>query len=159
MSLKKTILIVGLVGLAGYMYLEYKVRKAIELFQFMKISPTAIKNLIIKWNDAQPFVTFNLDLKIENPTTEVFDANFTSVTIKEIFFYDKKNNRIGSSKINLKAITIPANSFLIIPSVPIKLDLQTAIISATEVIIKGGFEATDMRVECIVSILGTDYKI
>ena len=159
MSLKKIVIGAGIVAVAGYFYLQHKIKKIIEQFGFVKIYPVAFKKLDAKWNDGKPFVTFNLDFKLVNPTSENFSAQVMAVTLKRILFYDKKNVLLGSADVNLNAITIKANSSIIIPNVPIKLDLQSTILNILSVINTTTFNSNDIRIEAIVSILGTEHKI
>lgn len=159
MSLKKIVIGVGIVAVAGYFFLEYKVKKIIEQFQFVKIYPVAFKKLDAKWNDGKPFVTFNLDFKLVNPTSENFSAQILAVTLKRILFYDKKNMLLGSANVNVSAVTIKANSSTTIPNVPVQLDLQTTITNILAFVTTSNFNSNDIRMEAIVSILGTEHKI
>lgn len=159
MSVKKIVIGAGILALAGYFYLEQRVKKIIEQFEFVKIYPVAFKKLDAKWNDGKPFVTFNLDLKLVNPTAQNFSAQITAVTLKRILFYDKKNMLLGSTNVNVKAINIAANSSTIIPNVPVQLDLQTAITNVLGALNVSNFNSSDIRIEVIVSILGTEHKI
>ncbi|TPG44376.1 hypothetical protein [Flavobacterium pectinovorum] len=158
MSVKKIIIGAGIVAIAGYFFIEYKVQKIIERFQFVKIYPTAIKKFNIKWNEGSPFVTFNLDIKLVNPTSEVFSAKIVAVKLKRIIFYDKNNILLGTATVNTDAITIPANGSTTLFDIPIQLELKTiasTIISA----IQNSFNLKDIRIESVVSILGTEHKI
>lgn len=158
MSAKKIIIGAGIIAIAGYFFIEYKVQKIIERFQFVKIYPTAIKKFNIKWNEGAPFVTFNLDIKLVNPTPEVFSAKIVAVKLKRIMFYDKNNILLGTATVNTDAITIPANGSTTLFGIPIQLELKTiasTIISA----IQNSFDLKDIRIETIVSVLGTEHKI
>jgi hypothetical protein len=158
MSVKKIIIGAGIVAIAGYFFIEYKVQKIIERFQFVKIYPTAIKKFNIKWNEGSPFVSFNLDIKLVNPTSEVFSAKIVAVKLKRIIFYDKNNILLGTATVNTDAITIPANGSTTLFDIPIQLELKTiasTIISA----IQNSFNLKDIRIESVVSILGTEHKI
>ncbi|MDL2141173.1 hypothetical protein QQY79_01465 [Flavobacterium tructae] len=159
MSVKKIVIGAGILAVAGYFYLEQRVKKIIEQFEFVKIYPVAFKKLDAKWNDGKPFVTFNLDLKLVNPTAQNFSAQLTAVTLKRILFYDKKNMLLGSANVNVKAINIGANSSTIIPNVPVQMDLQTAITNVLGALNVSNFNSSDIRIEVIVSILGTEHKI
>ncbi|SHM71593.1 hypothetical protein [Flavobacterium chilense] len=159
MSLKKIVVGAGIVAVVGYYFLEYKVKKIMEQFEFVKIYPVAFKKLDAKWNDGKPFVTFNLDFKLVNPTSENFSAQILAVTLKRILFYDKKNMLLGSANINVSAVTIKANSSTIIANVPIQLDLQTTITNILSFVNTSNFNSNDIRMEAIVSILGTEHKI
>ncbi|RKR11124.1 hypothetical protein C8C83_2822 [Flavobacterium sp. 90] len=158
MSAKKIIIGAGIIAIAGYFFIEYKVQKIIERFQFVKVYPTAIKKFNIKWNEGSPFVSFNLDIKLVNPTPEVFSAKIVAVKLKRIIFYDKNNILLGTATVNTDAITIPANGSTTLFDIPIQLELKTiasTIISA----IQNSFNLKDIRIESVVSILGTEHKI
>ncbi|WP_374173887.1 hypothetical protein [Flavobacterium tructae] len=159
MSLKKIVIGAGIVAVVGYFFLEYKVKKIMEQFEFVKIYPVAFKKIDAKWNDGKPFVTFNLDFKLVNPTSENFSAQILAVTLKRILLYDKKNMLLGSANINVSAVTIKANSSTIIANVPIQLDLQTTITNILSFVNTSNFNSNDIRMEAIVSILGTEHKI
>ncbi|KIA99231.1 hypothetical protein OA93_06275 [Flavobacterium sp. KMS] len=159
MSVNKIVIGAGILAVAGYFYLEQRVKKIIEQFQFVKIYPVAFKKLDAKWNDAKPFVTFNLDLKLVNPTAQNFSAQITAVTLKRILFYDKKNMLLGTANVNVKGINIPANSSIVIPNVPVQMDLQTTITNVLGALNVSNFNSSDIRIEVIVSILGTEHKI
>lgn len=159
MSVKKIVIGAGILAIAGYFYLEQRVKKIIEQFEFVRIYPVAFKKLDAKWNDGKPFVTFNLDLKLVNPTAQYFSAQLTAVTLKRILFYDKKNMLLGSANVNVKAINIAPNSSTIIPNVPVQMDLQTAITNVLGALNVSNFNSSDIRIEVIVSILGTEHKI
>lgn len=159
MSVNKIVIGAGILAVAGYFYLEQRVKKIIEQFQFVRIYPVAFKKLDAKWNDGKPFVTFNLDLKLVNPTAQNFSAKITAVTLKRILFYDKKNMLLGTANVNVKAINITANSSTIIPNVPVQMDLQTAITNVLGALNVSNFNSNDIRIEVIVSILGTEHKI
>ncbi|MCV9929046.1 hypothetical protein OIU83_15380 [Flavobacterium sp. LS1R49] len=159
MSVKKIVIGAGILAVVGYFYLEQRVKKIIEQFQFVRIYPVAFKKLDMKWNDGKPFITFNLDLKLVNPTAQNFSAQITAVTLKRILFYDKKNMLLGTANVNVKAINIAANSSTIIPNVPVQMDLQTTILGVLGVLNTSNFNSNDIRIEVIVSILGTEHKI
>lgn len=158
MSVKKVVIGVGILAVAGYLFLDYKVKKIIEKFQFVKIYPTSIKNFNVKWNDGQPLISFNLDIKFTNPTTEVFSAKIIAVKLKRIIFYDKSNVQLGTATVNADALTIPANGSTTIYNIPIQLQLQT-VATAIASAIQKDFGLKDIRIETIVSVLGTEYKI
>jgi hypothetical protein len=158
MSVKKVVIGVGILAVVGYFFLDYKVRKIIDRFQYVKIYPTSIKNFNVKWNDGQPFISFNLDITLFNPTTEVFSAKIVAVKLKRIIFYDKDNVQIGTATVNADAITIPASGSTTIYNIPIQLQLQT-VATAIASAIQKDFSLKDIRIETIVSVLGTEYKI
>jgi hypothetical protein len=159
MSVRKIIIGVGIVAVVGYFLLGNKIKKIIEQFQFVKVYPVAFKKFDVKWNDGVPFVTFLLDLKMVNPTQVNFDANIVAVTLKRILFYDKRNMLFGSSEVNINSINIPANSNIILKEIPVKLDLQTAITTAINILRNDGFKINEIRTEAVVSILGIDYTL
>lgn len=159
MSVRKIIIGVGIVAVVGYFLLGNKIKKIIEQFQFVKVYPVAFKKFDVKWNDGVPFVTFLLDLKMVNPTQVNFDANIVAVTLKRILFYDKRNMLFGSSEVNSSSINIPANSNIILKEIPVKLDLQTAITTAINILRNDGFKINEIRTEAVVSILGIDYTL
>ena len=159
MSLKKIVIGTGIVAIAGYFFLQHRVKKIIEQFQYVRIYPVAFKKLDAKWNDARPYITFNLDLKLTNPTSENFSAKITAVKLKRILFYDKKNMLLGSANVNVDAITIAANSSIVIPNVPVQMDLQTTIVNVLAAMATSNFKSSDIRIEAIVSVLGAEHKI
>jgi hypothetical protein len=159
MSLKKIVIGTGIAAIAGYFLLQHRVKRIIEQFQFVRIYPVAFKKLDAKWNDARPFITFLLDLKLSNPTGENFSAKISAVKLKRILFYDKKNMLLGSANVNVSAITIAAHSSIVIPNIPVQMDLQTTIVNVLAAMATSNFKSSDIRVEAIVSVLGTEHKI
>jgi hypothetical protein len=159
MSLKKIVITTGIVAIAGYFFLQHRVKKIIEQFGFVRIYPVAFKKLDATWNDARPFITFLLDLKLTNPTSENFSAKISAVRLKRILFYDKKNMLLGSANVNVDSITIAANSSIVIPNIPVQMDLQTAIVNVLAAMATSNFKSSDIRIEAIVSVLGTEHKI
>lgn len=159
MSLKKIVVGAGIVAVVGYFLLKDKAGKLIEQFKNITILPVAFKNLNGKWNDGKPYISFNLDLKFMNPTPQNFNANGIVVTLKRILFYDKNNVFLGGTNVNITSLNIPANSSVILPNIPIVLDVQTTIINAMTIINSGNFNINDIKTEAIVSVLGLEYKI
>lgn len=158
MSAKKIIIGVGILAVAGYFFLDYKIKKIIERFQYVKIYPTAVKNFNLKWNAEQPIISFNLDIRLSNPTAEVFSAKILSVKLKRIIFYDKNDILLGTAVVNTDAITIPAQGSTTIYNIPIQLQLKT-VMSNLASAIQNDFNLKDIRIESIVSVLGTEHKI
>jgi hypothetical protein len=159
MSVKKIIIGAGLLAIAGYFLIEYKVQKIIDRIQYMKIYPTAIKKFNVKWrDDGTPFVSFNLDLKLLNPTSEVFSAKILGLKLKRIMFYDKNNILLGTATVDTDSITIPANGSTTIFDIPIQFEVKTLANTIASVFLNS-FNLKDFRLEIIVSILGTEHKI
>lgn len=159
MSLKKIVVGAGIVAVVGYFLLKDKAEKLIEQFKKITILPVDFKKLNVKWNDGKPYISFNLDLKFKNPTPQNFNANGIVVTLKRLLFYDKNNVFLGGSNVNITSLNIPANSSVILPNIPIVLDLQTTIINAMTIINSGSFNINDIKTEAIISVLGLEYKI
>lgn len=159
MSLKKIVIGLGIATVAGYFLLKRRVTEIMEHFQFVKVYPVAFKKLDAKWNDARPFITFNLDLKLTNPTAQNFTAKISAVRLKRILFYDKKNMLLGVANVNINAITIAANSSIIIPNIPIQMNLQTTIVNVLAAMAGSNFTSNDIRIEAIVSVLGIEHKL
>lgn len=158
MDIKKIVIGSGLVALVGYALLKDKTGQLAEQFKNLTILPTAFKNLDANWNDGKPYVSFKLDLKFRNPTTQAFNVNGVIITLKRVLFYDKNNAYLGGANVNVKALNIPANSSVTIPGIPIILNLQTTIINAIN-IINTGFNINDVKTEAIIGVLGLEYKI
>lgn len=158
MSLRNVVIGVGIVAVTGYFFLDWKIKKLIQQFRYVKIYPTGIKNFNLKWNGDKPVIGFNLDIKLTNPTEEVFAAKILAVKLKRIIFYDKNNVLLGTAIVNTEAITIPAKGSTTIFGIPIQLQLQTVMSSIANAI-QGKFSIDDIRLETIVSILGTEHKI
>lgn len=159
MSVKKIVIGAGLIAIAGYFFVEYQVQKIIDRIQYIKAYPTAIKNFNIKWREnGNPFVSFNLDVKLLNPTSEIFSAKISAVKLKRIIFYDKNNILLGTAIVDTESITIPANGSTTIYNIPIQLEIKS-LANAIASILQSTFTIKDIRIEAIVSILGTEHKI
>lgn len=159
MNKSKIVIGLGVMALGGYFLLKDKATKLSEQFKNISILPVEFKNLDAKWNDGKPYVSFNLDLKFINPTDENFNANGVVITLKRLLFYDKNSKLLGGSNINVNALNIPAKSSIILPNVPIVLDLQTTLINIINIIKAGNFSANTIKIEAIISVLGLEYKL
>jgi hypothetical protein len=47
----------------------------------------------------------------------------------------------------------------VIPNIPVQMDLQTAIVNVLAAMATSNFKSSDIRIEAIVSVLGTEHKI
>lgn len=159
MNVTKILIGAGLFAIAGYFFIEYKIKKIIERIQYLKIYPTAIKKFTVKWKeDGTPFVAFNLDLKLLNPTSEIFSAKILGLKLKRIIFYDKNNILLGTAIVDTEAVTIPANGSITIFNIPIQFEVKTLANTLASVLLKS-FNVNDFRLEVIVSVLGVEHKI
>lgn len=159
MSVKKIIIGAGIIAIAGYFFIENKLQNIIDKLQYLKIYPTAIKKFNLKWRqDGVPYVSFNLDIKLLNPTSEVFSAKILAVKLKRIIFYDKNNVLLGTAIVDTESITIPANGSITIFNVPIQLEIKS-LASSIASVFQNTFTVKDIRIEAIVSILGAEHKI
>lgn len=159
MSLKKIIIGVGIVGALGYFLVKKKIDELTTQFNSLKVMPSGIKNVSLKWNSGKPYASFYLDLRVENPTNKKFVFDGLLAIVKQIAFYDKKNTLLGIAETNITMVSINENSFVIIPKVPIKIDLKETALSIITSIQAGGFKAEEITVQTTLSILGTNYKI
>jgi hypothetical protein len=159
MSLKKVIIGVGIIGVLGYFLVKKKIDELVTQFATLKILPAGIKNVSLKWNNGQPYASFFLDLRVENPTNKKFVFDGLLAIVKRIAFYDKKNTLLGIAETNITMVSINEYSFVTIPKVPIKIDLKETALSIVSSIQAGGFKPEEITIETTISILGTDYKI
>lgn len=159
MSLKKIIIGVGIIGAIGYFLVKSKITELLAQFDTLKILPAGIKNVSLKWNNGQPYASFFLDLRVENPTAKKFVFDGLLAIVKQIAFYDKKNTLLGIAQTNITMVSINENSFVIVPKVPIKIDLKETALSIISSIKGGGFKPEDISIQSTISILGKEYKI
>lgn len=159
MNVKKIVIGLGFMAVGGYFLLKDKATKLSEQFKNVFIFPVAFKKLDAKWNDGKPYITFKLDLKFSNPTPENFNANGLVITLKRVLFYDKNNTFLGGSNININTLNIPANSSIVLPNIPIILDLQSTIINLINLYKAGEFNNNTIKTEAIISVLGLEYKL
>jgi hypothetical protein len=159
MEAKKLIIGLSIVGLAAYFLIKDKAKKITEQFKNIKFLPVSFSNLNGKFNDFSPYVTFNIDLKVTNPTQEEFNTNGVVVSLKRLLFYDSSNNFIGGSEINLKNLNIPAASSVIIPNVPILLDVTNTLVNVVKAFTTGNFTPSKLKTVAIISVLGLEYRV
>lgn len=159
MSLKKIIIGISIAGVIGYFLVKKKITDLVSQFDTLKIRATGIKNVSLKWNNGQPYASFFLDLRVENPTDKKFVFDGLLAIVKQISFYDKKQVLLGIAETNITMVSINANSFVAIPKVPIKIDLKETALSIITSIKGGGFKPEEITIESTISILGTNYKL
>lgn len=159
MSLKKIIIGIGIIGAFGYFLVKKKMDELTTHLMELKIIPTGIKNVSLKWNNGLPYVSFFLDLRVENPTSKKFVFDGLLAVIKKISFYDKKQALLGIAETNITMVSINSNSFVLIPKVPIKIDLKETVLNIITSIKNKGFKPEEITIETTISILGIQYKI
>jgi hypothetical protein len=159
MEAKKLIIGLGVVGLAAYFLIKSKAQQITDQFKNIKFLPISFSNLNGKFNDFKPYVTFNIDLRVTNPTQETFNTSGVVVSLKRLLFYDANNNFIGGSEINLKALNIPAASSVVIPNVPILIDVTNTLSNVIKAFTQGTFTAQNIKTVAIIGVLGLEYRV
>ncbi|KGO84429.1 hypothetical protein Q763_01410 [Flavobacterium beibuense F44-8] len=150
--MKKTIVIAGLI-IGGIAYASYrKVQKLKEIFNQMKIQPSGLRNVKI----GVDYFTFNLDLTIENPTTEAFSLNAGSTaSFKRVLAY-RNGHFLGMATLNLNMVNIPAFNSFELKNVPFQISSNIVIQNALSI---ESFSVEQLTFVVVVDILGKEYYI
>lgn len=69
-------------------------------------------------------ISFDIDLKIINPTTTAINIPGEQLVIKTIHFFAKNGNKLGVAHPNISNIVFPANGSRLITNIPVQLSLS-----------------------------------
>jgi len=120
MSIIKTVLSLGALaatGIAVFSKDKYgKYKNVINNLQF-KIEK-------IKRVSFQNGVTFDVDIKVSNPTSTAIDIPGEQLVIRTIHFFAKNGNKLGIATPNISNIQLPANGERLITNIPVQLSLS-----------------------------------
>lgn len=148
----KHLLIGGGVAIAALALYGYK--KVVDLtatFDAMTIKPSSIRKIKLSWSS----LTFNLDIRINNPTAQDFAVNGLVATLKSIVI-NYKGKYLGTAVVNIDEIMIPKFSSLVIRDLPIIIEnseLLENIWTITDLTIN------DLTITAVVEVLGSEYTI
>lgn len=138
-----------LTGLAVWGY--YRAKRLKAVFDAMTIKPVRITNLKVTLTS----ITFNLDILLQNNTTEDFNVRGYSASLRRVLIY-YKGQFLGQAVANITAISIPKLNQLVIHNLPVQV--------ATVNILSNIMTITELRVEDLtiiaeVEALGRTYMI
>ncbi|WP_299431593.1 hypothetical protein [uncultured Aquimarina sp.] len=111
--MKKLLLVVAGIGFATYYFGSKKVTEIKGVVDKLKLNVNGIRDLKISSGGLK----FNIDLNIQNPTSQNLDLNTAQVvTLSKLKFFAKNGDFLGESFPNLTNIQIPANGSVNIPN-------------------------------------------
>lgn len=149
----RTIIIAGVLAVGGLAAITiHKVMTLKAVFDRMKITPSAIKDFKLTLTE----VSFKLNFKITNPTTEEFSVSGASMaTLKSVSVY-RSGNFFGSAWVNLNEIIIPAQSTVELQNLQFNISLQSLLENLSTI---DKISLAELRIEAVVEVLGRDYII
>jgi hypothetical protein len=129
-----------------------KAVKLKETFDKMTIKPVWISKIKITLTQ----LSFNLDIKITNPTGDDFAlSGFSAAALKRVnIFY--KGTYFGSAVANITEISIPNNNELIIRNLPVVVATQNIL---SNIMTIENISVNDLTIQAVVTVLGKDYII
>lgn len=148
----KHLLIGGGVAIAALALYGYK--KVVDLtatFDAMTIKPSSIRNPKLKWSS----LTFDLDIRINNPTSQDFAVNGLVATLKSIVI-NYKGKFLGTAVVNIDEIMIPKFSSLVIRDLPILIENSVLLKNIWTIT---GLSVNDFTITGVVEVLGSEYTI
>lgn len=149
----KTLLLTAGLAIAGFAYWGYtEAQKLQGIFDKMTILPNAIHNLKIGLST----ITFELDVKITNPTTDDFDIDGGFIAdVKNLdIFYEGKY--ISTAQLNMNSISVPHQGSLIIHNIWVSVPTSNILDVLPNLL---SFSMDKITTVAHVNILGGVYQI
>jgi len=156
MSVKKNIAIALIVTTIAGIVIKNKFDKFIRQIKSVKVRPTALKNLNLKWNNGRPTVTFTVSFALKNPFNETISIDGLVVKLQRIVLYNQKNNPLFVANPNIKKLKILPFSEHFINNVPFEVDLYLLVGTILDY---KNLKMDSFKYELIISVLGTEHII
>lgn len=156
-NLKNVAIIAGLFIAGSALLAINKVKGLASIFDHMTIKPNSFPKQV---KTTLTSITFNIDIRISNPTKEPFAVSGYIATLKRIdVFY--KDNFIGSADLLLDEISVPANGHTILRDVRIAVApavlLQNIMTLAQQ--LTTSMNLNDLKFIGVIDVLGTEYIV
>ncbi len=152
----KNLLLLGGVALVAVSY--YGKRKVTEIRNVIDSLILGVSG-IHNFNFAAGNLTFDIDLKIANPTNQALNVQTGNlITVKRLLFYSQKGDFIGESFPNLSSIEIPAHGSISIKNLATQINtsnLGNLINNALSIFT----DANNLQVKAEIESLGKIYMI
>lgn len=156
---KKVVLIGGLI-IVGYLIISAeKLMKMKAIFDKMTLKPFSLPSNI-KFLNPNSYgiptaISFNIDVKMENPTGDDFAVSGQIATLKTIdISYDGKY--IGTASVNLIEISVPNHNSIILHNINVVIPISNAINNISSLL---NMDINKITVTGIVDVLGVNYNV
>nr|WP_322624495.1 hypothetical protein [uncultured Flavobacterium sp.] len=152
--MKKAIIIGGLALVAILGFRAYtKVQEYTAILSQLRAWPSKVKSFQIK---ALNKIKVVIDLDVQNPTSTAFSVTTgNTATLKKVMVF-MGNTFLGTIEVNRSDIEIPAYGTTIIENLPLEFNPLGAALALLQM---SNLDASALKVEAVVNILGTDYTI
>lgn len=156
----KKVLIVGGLVLVGYLIITAeKLMKMKAIFEKMTLTPFSIpKNIkLIKPNSfgIPTTISFDIDVKMENPTGDDFAVSGQIATLKKIdISYDGKF--IGTANVNIIEISVPNNNSLILHDINVEVAISNALSNISSLM---NMDINKITITGVIDVLGVNYNV
>lgn len=148
----KTLIVSGIGVLVALAVIGYKkVADLQAIFDKMTIDPAGIRNIKLSWST----VSFNLDVKLTNTTSQAFTVTGIPATFRRMYI-SYRGTFLGAAEVHLDAINIPAFSSVILKDLPVVVDTK-AIISQLGNL--QNISTNDLTVAAVIAVAGKEFTI
>lgn len=151
----KTILTVGAVAFgSSLIFGGRKVGGYTNAIKSLQFEVVGLRNIKLR----NGIVSFDVDIKIINPTPTAIDVPGQQITIKTLHFFSPTGAKLGVATPNLSDIKIPANGFRLLTNVPTQISLVTAADAFSEVLAVVS-DPSQLRTSVELEVLGQSFII
>ena len=160
MTTTKKVLIVGGLVLVGYLIITAeKLMKMKAIFEQMTLKPFSLPRNI-KFINRNNFgipttISFDIDVKMENPTGDDFAVSGQIATLKKInMFYD--GNFLGIANTNIIEVSVPNHNELILHNINVEVAISNALNNVAELM---NMDMNKITITGVIDVLGVNYDI
>ncbi|MXN90143.1 hypothetical protein GR160_02805 [Flavobacterium sp. Sd200] len=149
----KYVVAIGTVGLVALgIYLYNKARQFKKVFDNMRVWPSGIRNIRVQL----PYLLFNLDITLQNPTDVPFSITGASlVTLRRVVVY-RNGKFLGQAEVNLAGLEIPAFGTTVVRDLPFRFELVNVL---DNLINAESLTVNDLTLSAVVEVFGQQYEI
>ena len=157
----RTIAVIGL-ATAGLLYLGYRKTKRLKaIFEQMTIRPYGLPRNMKLSNWARE-ISFDIDFLLENPTGDDFAFTGYVAELKQVSVY-YKGQYLGSARVAISELSVPAKDRLILHDVHIVIPTTTLLDDLAELGPQlnnlNAVTVNDLRFTGLIEVLGVNYEI
>jgi len=160
MTTTKKILIAGGLVLVGYLIITAeKLMKMKAIFEQMTLAPFSLPRNI-KFINPNSFgipttITFDIDVKMENPTGSDFAVSGQIATLKKInLFYD--GNFLGIANTNIIEVSVPNHNSMILHNINVEVAISNALNNSAALM---NMDINKITITGVIDVLGVNYDI
>jgi hypothetical protein len=156
----KKVLIIGGLFIAGYLIITAeKIMKMKAIFEKMTLKPFSIpKNIkLINPNNygIPTTISFDIDVKMENPTGDDFAVSGQIATLKTInISYDGKF--IGTANVSIIEISVPNHNSIILHDVHVEVGISNALSNLSSLM---NMDINKTSITGVIDVLGVSYNV